>query len=60
MIPTKGIKEDKIRAAFEYADLFMKESDKFGLDEEAEFTEKDYEYARKNPSILSRLRGKSE
>ena len=53
MMPTKGMKEDKVKAAFEYADLFLRESNSFE-DEPAVVNES------KNKSGLSWLRGKSE
>jgi hypothetical protein len=33
MMPTLSSKEDKVRAAFQYADLFLKEDDKYYFNE---------------------------
>ena len=63
MMPTKGTKQEKVRAAFEYADIFLEESIKFGernpdfnLDE----LDKDEPNESENRTGISRLFGRTK
>ena len=65
MMPTKGTKQEKVRAAFEYADFFLEESVKYEsklLDLEIDEEEKrrDDTHESDNTSGLSRLFSRSK